>query len=64
MGAITAVKHLAPAHAEDAPLVFVFGFALALPLAYVLHLVVDVPLQPLRARLRGPFPVGVKASTA
>lgn len=54
VGAITAVKRLAPAHAGDAPLVFVFGLVLALPLAYLLHLAVDAPLQPARARLRGP----------
>jgi peptidoglycan/LPS O-acetylase OafA/YrhL len=51
--AITAVKRLAPAHADDAPLVFVGGLALALPLAYALHRGLDVPLQALRARLRG-----------
>jgi peptidoglycan/LPS O-acetylase OafA/YrhL len=50
--AITAVKRLAPAHASEAPLVFVAGLALALPLAYALHRGLDVPLQALRARLR------------
>jgi peptidoglycan/LPS O-acetylase OafA/YrhL len=53
VGAITAVKLLAPAHAADAPRVFLFGLALALPLAYALYRAVDVPLLPLRARLRG-----------
>ena len=52
VGAITAVKRLAPVHAVDAPRVFVFGIALALPLAYLLYRAVDVPLLPLRARLR------------
>jgi hypothetical protein len=32
--------------------VFLGGLMLALPLAYALHRAVDVPLQPLRARLR------------
>jgi peptidoglycan/LPS O-acetylase OafA/YrhL len=54
VGAITAVKLLTPAHAADAPRVFVFGLALALPLAYLLYRAVDVPLLPLRARLRSP----------
>jgi peptidoglycan/LPS O-acetylase OafA/YrhL len=53
VGLITAVKKLAPAHADDAPRVFMFGLALALPVAYLLHLAVDRPLLPLRARLRG-----------
>ena len=52
VGAITAVKRIAPAHAGDAPFVFVCGLALAVPLAYALHLAVDAPLLPLRARLR------------
>ncbi len=52
VGAITAVKLLAPAHAAEAPLVFVCGLAIALPLAYLLYRAVDVPLLPLRARLR------------
>jgi peptidoglycan/LPS O-acetylase OafA/YrhL len=54
VAAITAVKHVAPAHADDAPLVFACGLAAALPLAYVLHRAVGVPLEPLRARLRTP----------
>jgi peptidoglycan/LPS O-acetylase OafA/YrhL len=57
VAAITAVKLLAhavaPSLAENAPFVFVTGgLALAVPLAYALHRFVDVPLQPLRARLR------------
>jgi peptidoglycan/LPS O-acetylase OafA/YrhL len=52
VAAITAVKRLAPSLTENAPLVFVGGLALAVPLAYALHRAVDVPLQPLRARLR------------
>jgi len=52
VAAITAVKRLAPARAADAPFVFALGLALALPLAYLLHRAVGVPLEPLRARLR------------
>jgi len=52
VAAITAVKQLVPSLTENAPLVFVGGLALAVPLAYALHRAVDVPLQPLRARLR------------
>jgi peptidoglycan/LPS O-acetylase OafA/YrhL len=56
VAAITAVKLLAvaivPSLAESAPFVFVGGIVLAVPLAYALHRLVDVPLQPLRARLR------------
>lgn len=56
VAAITAVKLLAlaiaPSLAESAPFVFVGGIALAVPLAYALHRLVDVPLQPLRARLQ------------
>jgi peptidoglycan/LPS O-acetylase OafA/YrhL len=52
VAAITAVKALVPSLTENAPLVFVGGLALAVPLAYALHRAVDVPLQPLRARLR------------
>ncbi|HEY3820820.1 MAG TPA: acyltransferase [Polyangiaceae bacterium] len=52
VAAITAVKRLAPGLAESAPIVFAGGLALAVPLAYALHRLVDVPLQPLRARLR------------
>jgi peptidoglycan/LPS O-acetylase OafA/YrhL len=52
VAAITAVKRLAPGLTEHAPLVFAGGLALAVPLAYALHRAVDVPLQPLRARLR------------
>ena len=57
VAAITAVKllahALAPSLADNAPFVFVTGgLALAVPLAYALHRFVDVPLQPLRARLR------------
>jgi peptidoglycan/LPS O-acetylase OafA/YrhL len=55
---ITAVKRVAPAHAANAPLVFACGLAAALPLAYVLHRAVGVPLEPLRARLRAPQPRG------
>jgi len=54
VGAITAVKHLAPAHAIDAPFVFACGLLLALPLAQLLHRAVETPLLPLRARLRHP----------
>jgi peptidoglycan/LPS O-acetylase OafA/YrhL len=53
VAAITAVKLTFPAVAADAPVVFFAGLALAIPLAYALHRAVDVPLQPLRARLRG-----------
>ena len=56
VAAITAVKRVVPAHAGDAPLVFACGLALALPMAYVLHRAVGVPLEPLRARLRMPQP--------
>ena len=56
VAAITAVKRIVPAHAGDAPLVFACGLALALPMAYVLHRAVGVPLEPLRARLRMPQP--------
>jgi peptidoglycan/LPS O-acetylase OafA/YrhL len=52
VAAITAFKRTLPALSADAPLVFAGGLALALPLAYLLHRVLDVPLQPLRARLR------------
>ncbi len=53
VAAITAVKRLAPGLAESAPFVFACGgLALGIPLAYALHRLVDVPLQPLRARLR------------
>jgi peptidoglycan/LPS O-acetylase OafA/YrhL len=53
VAAITAVKQLAPGLAESAPFVFgCGGLALGIPLAYALHRLVDVPLQPLRARLR------------
>jgi len=52
VAAITAVKRVVPSLAEDAPFVFACGLALALALAYALHRAVDVPLQPLRARLR------------
>jgi peptidoglycan/LPS O-acetylase OafA/YrhL len=50
--AIAAAKRLFPAHASDAPLVFVVGLALGLPLAWLLHRAVEVPLLALRARLR------------
>jgi peptidoglycan/LPS O-acetylase OafA/YrhL len=52
VAAITAVKRMVPAIADDAPLVFAGGLALAIPLAYALHRALDVPLQPLRARIR------------
>jgi peptidoglycan/LPS O-acetylase OafA/YrhL len=52
VGAITAVKRLVPARADDAPFLFAAGLALGLPLAYALHRGLDVPLQPLRRRLR------------
>ena len=52
VAAITALKRLAPVRAADAPFVFALGLALALPLAYLLHRAVGVPLEPLRARLR------------
>jgi peptidoglycan/LPS O-acetylase OafA/YrhL len=52
VAAITAVKRLAPAIAEDAPLVFVTGLVVALPLAAALRRIVEVPLLPLRAKLR------------
>ena len=52
VAAITGVKGLFPSLAGNAPFVFVGGLALAVPLAYALHRLVDVPLQPLRARLR------------
>jgi peptidoglycan/LPS O-acetylase OafA/YrhL len=50
--AIGAAKRLLPGHASDAPLVFVVGLALGLPLAWGLHKLVEVPLMGLRARLR------------
>lgn len=52
VAAITGVKRALPALADDAPFVFVAGLTVALPLAYALHRAVDVPLQPLRSRLR------------
>ena len=52
VGAITAVKRIAPAHASDAPFVFVCGLALGVPIAYALHRAIGTPLLPLRARLR------------
>jgi peptidoglycan/LPS O-acetylase OafA/YrhL len=52
VAAITAVKQAFPALAEDAPFVFAVGLAMGLPLSYALHRAVDVPLQPLRRRLR------------
>jgi peptidoglycan/LPS O-acetylase OafA/YrhL len=53
VAAITAVKQLLPPLAESAPFVFALGgLAAGVPLAYGLHRLVDVPLQPLRARLR------------
>jgi peptidoglycan/LPS O-acetylase OafA/YrhL len=52
VAAITGVKRAFPPLAEDAPLVFAAGLAVALPLAWALHRAVDVPLQPLRRRLR------------
>jgi peptidoglycan/LPS O-acetylase OafA/YrhL len=52
VAAITGVKRAVPSLAEDAPFVFAAGLAVALPLAWALHRVVDVPLQPLRRRLR------------
>jgi peptidoglycan/LPS O-acetylase OafA/YrhL len=52
VAAITAVKRLVPPWSENAPFVFACGLALAVPLAYALHRVLDIPLQPLRARLR------------
>jgi peptidoglycan/LPS O-acetylase OafA/YrhL len=52
VAAITAVKRAVPALADEAPFVFAAGLAVALPLAYALHRAVDVPLQPLRKRLR------------
>jgi peptidoglycan/LPS O-acetylase OafA/YrhL len=58
VGAITAVKRVASTHAGDAPFVFICGLALAVPLAYALHLAVDAPLLPLRARLRARSPSG------
>jgi peptidoglycan/LPS O-acetylase OafA/YrhL len=50
--AIGAAKRLLPGHASDAPLVFVVGIALGLPLAWALHRGIEVPLQGMRARLR------------
>jgi peptidoglycan/LPS O-acetylase OafA/YrhL len=65
VAAISAVKRVAPAHAGDAPLVFACGLALALPMAYLLHRAVGVPLEPLRARLRMPQPgAGAQAREA
>ncbi len=50
--AITVLKSLVPALAGNAPFVFSGGLALAIPLAYGLHRAVELPLEPLRARLR------------
>jgi peptidoglycan/LPS O-acetylase OafA/YrhL len=47
-----AVKHALPAIAGDAFPVFALGLVAALPVAYALHRALDVPLQPLRRRLR------------
>jgi len=53
VAAITALKRVVPALAENALFVFFAGgLALGIPLAYALYRIVDVPLQPLRARLR------------
>jgi peptidoglycan/LPS O-acetylase OafA/YrhL len=53
VAAITSAKHLLPSHASDAPIIFVAGLGIGLPMAWVLHEALDVPLEPLRARLRG-----------
>lgn len=53
VAAITALKRVVPALAENALFVFFAGgLALGIPLAYAVYRIVDIPLQPLRARLR------------